>query len=102
VKKSVSGAYTVTATDGENNPMYKISYDLAKKQNTVQCACTEGSVANSFRNINVYNLKTKNTEKIQEKYCNCNVDFSSTSVYFTGHPGLVRFMNSGDDSFFTA
>lgn len=104
MKKQVSGTYVVTATDGEKNPLYRVAYDIAKKQNTVECACPEGTVANTFRDIKVYNLKTKETDTIPEKYCHCNFagDTPSASVYFTGHPGLVRFMNSGDDSFFTA
>lgn len=104
VKKSASGVYMVTATDGQKNPLYTVSYDLAKKENKLECACPEGTVTNAFRDIKVYNLRTKSTDTIKDKYCNCNFagDAPSTSVYFTGHPGLVRFMNSGDDSFFTA
>lgn len=105
MQAQASGVYTVTAVDGsQNRPLYSVSYDINKKVNTVKCACTpEGNVANTFRNIPVYNLATKQTNTIPEKYCHCNFsgDTPSTSVYFTGHPGLVRFMNSGDDSFFT-
>lgn len=108
MKKQVSGLYTVTATTGQpNQQLYSVTYDLAKKQSTVQCACPQGedaTVANVFRNIPVYNMQTKQVDTIQEKYCHCKfqADSPSASVYFTGHPGLVRFMNSKDDSFFTA
>ena len=82
--------------------MYTVSYNIAKKQSNLQCACQEGSTANAFHNIKMFNFNTKKTSTY-DKYCNCDgqLDQPSASVYFTGHPGLVRYMNSGDDSFFT-
>lgn len=96
------GVYSVTATNGRNEPMYKVSYDIGKKRNVLECACPEGDVSNTFTDINMYNLKTKSVDKVSEKYCNCTTDVYTPgeSVYFTGHPGLVRFMSSQDTSFF--
>lgn len=108
-RKLMSGRYIVTATNGQKEPMYRVSYDLAKKQSTVECACEQDpngqNVANTFRDIKVYNLNTNKVNIIPEKYCQCKTGFGedlAASVYFTGHPSLVRFMNSGDDSFFTS
>lgn len=103
MKAQMSGLYSVTATDGADKELYRVTYDIAKKQNNVECACEEGETVNIFRDVKVYNMSTGETDTIAQKYCNCkfSADAPGTSVYFTGHPGLVRFMNSGDNSFFT-
>ena len=102
-----SGIYTVTATTGRaDQKLYNVTYDLKMKKTTLECACPQSEDAtnvNTFRDIPIYNLQTKTVDTVDTKYCQCNfqADTPSTSVYYTGHPGLVRFMNSGDESFFT-
>lgn len=106
-KNSVSGIYTVTATNSRREPMFKVAYNLSGKQQSVQCACPEGKFTNTFTDIKVYNLKNNTVDTIPEKFCQCDTDVQPddpSRVYYAGYPGLVRFMNSNgsDTSFFTS
>lgn len=99
-KNSMSGIYTVTANNRENKPLYKVSYDLTGKEYTVECACKEGKYTNQFNSINVYDLKRQLSDTIDKKLCQCSESLNTDRVYYSGYPGLVRFMNTGDTSFF--
>lgn len=96
------GQYMVTATNKDNQELYRIGYDLSSRQFNVQCACPEGKVTNTFRRIPVYNLNTMTSQTIPEKSCACDTSYYRTgdSVYYNGYPGLVSYMNSGDTTFF--
>lgn len=92
----------VYAKDRYDNPMYKITYNLQKRSNKLQCACKEGSVANTFKNVSVYDIKShKSVEK--DLPCNCEETFDAVdaiNTYYYGEPGLVRYMATGDKSVF--
>jgi hypothetical protein len=101
-KQSVlrDGTYTVTAKDKSNNSLYRVEYNLAAKQYTLQPACTKGNVVNTFKDIPVYDLQ-KNSKGIAELTMSCDRALETDNVddvYYVGHPGLVRFMNSVKDT----
>ena len=91
-----NGIYVATAANKHNDPLYKVGYNMAAKSYSVECACKEGNVANTFPNINVYNLSTQTVQQIDQKLCSCEKQYlaPTDSVYFSGYPGVVRFMNS--------
>jgi hypothetical protein len=89
--------YTVTATNQNRDPLYKVNYSFGAKSYDVQCACKEGPVANTFPNIDVYNIGTQTVQTIDNKMCSCDTQLynpASDTMYFSGYPGLVRFMNT--------
>lgn len=96
------GQYVVNVVNKDNQKLYTVGYDLSSREVSVECACPEGKVANTFNNIPIYNLNTLTTEKIKEKLCACDQSYyrPGESVYYTGYPSLVSFMNSGDLTFF--
>lgn len=96
------GQYVVKALNKNNQELYQVGYDLSTRETTLQCACPEGKVANTFHNIPMYNLRTNMVQKVKEKSCACDQTYyvPGESVYYTGYPGLVSFMNSEDTSFF--
>jgi predicted membrane protein len=97
-----SGVYSVTASTSTGAPLYRVSYDMTNKVSNLECACKEGPVVNNFNDISVYNFTSKSSDAVN-KYCSCEGDLltsPSESVYFSGHPDLVRFMTNEDDSFF--
>lgn len=99
----LSGKYSVTASNQYNNPMYSVTYDMNAKTYAVDCACTEGNVVNNFQNIDVYDLRDGSNpiKTIGSKICQCDKELTTnTRKYYTGYPGLIRFMNSKDPSFF--
>jgi hypothetical protein len=101
-KYRVAGKYTVTATTAKNEPLYTVGYDFNAKTTSVECACKEGETVNTFRNIDTYNLRTRQPEMISQKACSCDSFLlePGQKVYYNGYPGLVRYMNSGDTTFF--
>lgn len=96
------GQYVVKAHNKNNQDLYQVGYDLTTKETTLQCACPEGKVANTFRDIPMYNLRTKTSQTVKEKLCGCDQSYynAGESVYYSGYPGVVSFMNSGDTTFF--
>jgi len=98
-----AGQYILQAKTGRDEPMYKISYNLAAKQYTIECACKKGEVVNSFTNIKVYDARdTYNPVRTIQKYCWCETDVSTNQKpYYDGYPSLIRFMRDGDTSLFT-
>lgn len=98
-----SGRFSVTAANQYNKPMYKVTYDMNAKSYSVDCACKQGNVINNFQNIPVYDLRDPSNpmKTIGSKMCQCENELVSNSrVYYNGYPGLIRFMNSKDPSFF--
>jgi hypothetical protein len=98
------GQYIATAMNKQNQNLYRVGYDLSSTQTTLECACPQGKVANTFRNIPLYNLSTQTATNVKEKLCSCDQLYhrEGESVYYSGYPGIVSFMNSGDLSFFRA
>lgn len=101
---SPGGIYTVMAQNNDNQPLYKVDYNLSSREFAVKCACPEGTVSNRFPSIPVFNLGTQTEEKIKDKTCGCDTKYFSTgdSIHYSGYPGLVSYMNSGNTSFFDA
>ena len=90
----------VTATNARNAPLYKLSYNLASKQTNLDCACGSGTTINKFNNIPVYDLSTNRVSRTATLQCSCDTDLLSASpnIYYTGYPGLVKFMNTASIS----
>ena len=98
-KKAITstGAFIGTAQNGTGNPLYRVSYDMPSKTYSVDCACKSGPVTNTYENIDVYNLETRQTMRIPQKICKCDKQYyvpGYDSIYFSGYPGVTRFMNS--------
>jgi len=98
-KKAVTstGAFTAIAQNGTGNSLYRVSYDMPSKSYSVDCACRSGDVTNTYPNIDVYNLETRQTMRIPQKICKCDKQYyvpGYDSIYFSGYPGVTRFMNS--------
>jgi hypothetical protein len=97
-----TGIYQLQAVDENNNKLFHIEYNLDAKLFNIECGCTSGQTVNNFNSIPIYNLRTQQASKI-DKICNCDNAYDSLTnhTYYNGDPGLVRFMNTGDTSFFT-
>lgn len=92
----------VYAKDQYDNPMYKVTYNLAKKSKKLDCACAPGSVHNTFKNVKVYDIRShKNIDK--DISCQCDEHFDSIdaiNTYYYGEPDLVRYMVTDDKDVF--
>jgi len=92
-----TGTYTATASNQRGEPLYAVSYNMGAKSFAVNCACPAGNVANTYPNIDVYNLNTQQAQRIDNKMCSCDKQYYSPSydsIYFSGYPGVTRYMNS--------
>jgi hypothetical protein len=96
------GQYVVRAMNQNNQELYQVGYDLTTRETTLQCACPEGKVPNTFSEIPIYNMNTMTSQTVKEKSCACDQSYyrPGERVYYSGYPGLVSFMNSGDTTFF--
>ena len=95
--------YKITASDKRNSDLYNLTYNFDTKQTTVNCACKDGKTLNSFKNIPYYDLRLNASKALDNFSCYCDkaYDHPSMSVYFKGHPGLIRYyQNQKDTSFF--
>jgi hypothetical protein len=92
-----TGAFTATAQNGKGNSLYTVSYDMPSKSYSVDCSCPSGSVTNTYPNVDVYNLQTQKTMRITNKVCGCDKQYYTPGydqIYFSGYPGVTRFMNT--------
>jgi hypothetical protein len=92
-----NGSYFASAVNDKNKPLYKVGYNFPAKSYSVDCACTPGNIANTFPNIDVFNLATQTVQTIPNKMCSCDQQYynpPTNTIYFTGYPGVVRFMNT--------
>jgi hypothetical protein len=98
-----SGSYFIQAMNEKNEPLYKVTYRPKAKEYKVDCACTPGSVANTFNQIKVYDMRSPNApvKYIDSQNCYCDAVVEPTgNTYYAGYPDLLRFMYNGDTSFF--
>ena len=54
-------------------------------------------MTNTYPNIDVYNLNTRQAQRINSKVCSCDQQYYSPttdSIYYAGYPGVTRFMRS--------
>ena len=98
-KQAVSntGAYIANATNDKGNPLYTVAYNMPAKSFTVECACKSGSITNTYPNIDVYNLQTQQTMRIPQQICPCDKQYyvpGYNQIYYSGYPGITRFMNT--------
>jgi len=98
-KNSVTnnGSYYATAVNQNNDKLYNVNYDFGAKSYTIDCACNPGDVINTFPAFDIYNLATQKVNTVDHKLCSCDKQLytlGSDSVYYTGYPGIVRFMNT--------
>jgi hypothetical protein len=95
------GVYTVSAYNQENNPMYKVSYNFKEKSSSLDCACKKGTIANTF-SVPMFNIRDpKAGDTNIDQVCLCDQKFDDTMrTYYSGYPGLVRYMYSQDKAFF--
>jgi len=102
-KAVLGGKYVVVASNKYNDPIYRVTYDMANKQNTVECACNPGEFGITIPNINTFYIRTKRTYPIKDKVCSCDklIYEAGDNIYYSGYPDLVRYMqNPRDTSFF--
>ena len=95
-----AGTFSVLAKNALNLPLYKVQYDLKNKRSSVECACKSGEVVNAFTNIPYYDFNSKKSATIPEKLCECESNLqanANSSVYYSGTPGVIRFMNDQTD-----
>jgi len=94
------GIQYATATNAQNQPLYSVGYNLSGKQVNISCACNEGDIVNTFKNIPVYDFTNNSITITPAKQCSCDSDLLSASpnVYFNGYPGIVKFMNTASVS----
>lgn len=98
-KQSVSsnGVFTVTASNQRNEPLYTVGYNMSAKSYAVECSCPAGEVTNTYPNIDVFDLNTQQAHRIDSKVCACDKQYYSPnfdSIYYSGYPGVKRFMNT--------
>lgn len=99
-----NGVYSVMARNERNEPMYRVNYNLGSNNYDLECDCKPGNTVNRFENIKVYDARDPSNpvKRIPEKLCQCATDLNpkGTRVYYSGYPGVVRFMNNNDTTFF--
>jgi hypothetical protein len=99
----MKGVYSVKAFTPTNKPMYTVSYNLRDKTSSLDCACNKGTQSNTFR-TKLFNLRDPSAgSRSVQKVCLCDelIDDASTT-YYSGYPGLIRYMYTGDQSFFNS
>jgi len=100
---SMLGTYNVTAKNNRNEDLYKVEYNLDARSYSLSCACKPGDSVNNFRNIKVFDIQqTPAAERTVEKSCQCEKPLLGVdnTVYYSGYPGVARYMRDGDSSFF--
>ena len=92
-----TGTFMATAQNQNGKSLYRVGYDIPSKSYAVECACPEGSVTNTYPNVDVYNLQTRQAMRISNQVCGCDKQYYTPgydSIYFSGYPGVTRFMNT--------
>jgi|APGre2960657404_1045060.scaffolds.fasta_scaffold01976_5 hypothetical protein len=101
---TADGQYTVKAVDEGGKDLYKLDYDMTAKEVKHECACPKGDVINHFEKVKYQDLKTNTEREISDMMCGCDAAYDAVGqdIFYEGHPGLVRYMQNGDASFFTS
>ena len=92
---------TLVSKDKYENKMYKIKYDLKKRNVNINCACKEGNVMNKF-NVKYFDIN-KYKDSTRDLACACSEKFDyidELNTYYYGTPGLVNYMETKDISVF--
>jgi hypothetical protein len=97
------GMYIINAKDKSKQPLYAITYDTKQNNTNVECTCNSGKYINYFNSIPVKNLRTNKDVQV-DKVCQCdkyyNVGMMTENVIYDGEPGIVRYMQTPNDSSF--
>ena len=101
---SAGGEYDVKAVDDQGTSLYKMTYNKGKKEVKHECACPKGETINHFEDVKYYDQKTATDRKIEDLMCSCDAAYDTVGadIFYEGHPGLVRYMQNSDGSFFTS
>jgi len=92
--------YVVAKELDTNDKLFKVVYDLKNRSSEVRCSCMPGVTANSFKDIQVKDLKRNRDMKI-DKQCLCDTHYRNPNINWYGSPDLVRYMyNKKDDEAF--
>lgn len=99
---AAGGQYEMKAVHEDGTDLYKLSYNMPKKEVKHECICPEGDTINTFKDIKYYDLKTASDRKIEKMMCHCDKAYDNISddIFYDGHPGLVRYQQNSDGSFF--
>lgn len=98
-----SGEYLIQGKDKNNNKLFNIKYNLAAKSTSVECDCKDGNTVNHFNDIPIRDLRNNQDTKVT-KTCSCDVYYNTgeggSDVLYDGEPGIIRYMNVNDSTFF--
>ena len=92
-----TGTFTATGKNQQGSHLFTVGYDMPSKSYSLECACPEGPVTNTYPNVDVYNLQTQQAMRIPEKICSCDKQYYTPgydTIYYSGYPGVTRFMNT--------
>jgi len=92
--------YVVAKDINTNDKLFKVVYDLKNRSSEVKCSCMPGVTVNSFKDIQVKDLK-RNRDMNIDKRCLCDTNYGNSDINWYGSPDLVRYMyNKKDDEAF--
>lgn len=102
LESAKGGVYDVTAVSDQDTSLYTLSYNKKTKSVEHKCACPPGDTINHFRNIKYYDQKVKKEGEIKDLMCSCDGSYDGVGddIFYKGYPGLVRYMQGTDRSFF--
>lgn len=97
------GVYIINATDKNKDPLFNITYDINQNNTNIECACKAGNLVNYFNEIPIKDTRSNRDNKI-DKICSCdkfyNTGMISENIVYSGEPGILRYMNANDSTFF--
>ena len=100
---NITGEYLINARDKNNRDLFNITYNMDKRSVSVECGCNNGDVVNNFAGIKVRDIKNDKDLDIS-KQCMCDKYYDTemgSEIIYDGEPGILRYINSGDETFFT-
>lgn len=99
---NLSGEYLINARDKNNRDLFNITYNMGSRDVSIECACNTGDVINNFSGIPVKDIKN-NRDLDVKKDCMCDKYYDTdmgSEIIYDGEPGILRYINSKDDTFF--
>jgi len=100
LESNKGGVYDITAINDQNTNLYTLTYNKKTKTVEHKCTCPPGDTVNHFKNIRYYDQKERRDSEIKDLMCSCDGAYDTDDIFFKGYPGLVRYMQSSDRSFF--
>lgn len=99
----LKGIFTLNVKDKSGDKLFNINYDFDKKIESIECACDNGNLSNTFKDIPIKILKTNENTYSKELFCKCDklYEYKQDDTILEGNPGLIRYMkNRENDDFF--